>query len=125
MKRNVYSSKRDPVISLINIVFLILIFFMVAGNLSTPASNGISFVTNTDLDCCVPANALVVNKSGGLSFEGSTITTLPEFIAQDSVRAEKIALLPDKDLPAQELIAIIATLRENGVENIVVLSEKI
>ena len=50
MKRRRQKAPRDPVISLINIVFLILIFFMVAGSLSSPPDPSIRFVQTEDLD---------------------------------------------------------------------------
>ena len=59
MKRVKRKRERDPVISLINIVFLILIFFMVAGTLSAPTEPSLRFVQAEAPDCCVPPDATI------------------------------------------------------------------
>ena len=69
MKRSKLQTRRDPVISLINIVFLILIFFMIAGTLASPPDPSVRFVQTQDLECCVPPDAVSIDKTGQLRRE--------------------------------------------------------
>lgn len=48
MRKAKTSSRREPTIALINIVFLMLVFFMVAGTLSQPLDKDLSLVRTAD-----------------------------------------------------------------------------
>jgi len=122
MKRQKRSSNRDPVISLINIVFLILIFFMIAGTLSRPMLGDIRFVETSGLECCVDQDGLVISKRGELTANGQSVASIHDYLFQmDS--PEVVRIIPDRDLPAQELLLLVSSLKEAGVEQIVVLTE--
>ncbi|MEM1380714.1 MAG: biopolymer transporter ExbD [Pseudomonadota bacterium] len=122
MRRLNKRPKAEPVISLINIVFLILIFFMVAGTLSQPAGD-VQFVETEDLECCVDPDALAISADGELTFRGDPIASLDVFLASDAATLARIRLLPDQNLPATELLRIVGELKAAGAENIVVLTE--
>lgn len=47
-------SKREPTIALINIVFLMLVFFMVAGTLAQPLDPELKLVKTEELDGIAP-----------------------------------------------------------------------
>ncbi|MEO0550445.1 MAG: biopolymer transporter ExbD [Pseudomonadota bacterium] len=123
MRRVKRSSDRDPVISLINIVFLILIFFMVAGTLDNADRNGVTFVQTGDLECCEDGDALVITETGELRFAGDVLTEIGDYISQLSDPDPTARLLPDQNLPAQTLLETIKVLRDAGVENVVVVTE--
>ena len=74
MKRCKLQTRRDPVISLINIVFLILIFFMIAGTLASPPDPSVRFVQTQDLECCVPPDAVSIDKTGQLRRGGAPVS---------------------------------------------------
>ena len=74
MKRSKLQTRRDPVISLINIVFLILIFFMIAGTLASPPDPSVRFVQTQDLECCVPPDAVSIDKTGQLRRGGTPVS---------------------------------------------------
>ncbi|MEM8547394.1 MAG: biopolymer transporter ExbD [Pseudomonadota bacterium] len=109
-------------ISLINIVFLILIFFMVAGTLAQPPRE-LQFVQSTDLDCCTTPDALVIAEDGTFSYRGSVMGSIGDFQALRPADEMRVRLLPDKDLPAVELLRIVSRLKAAGVEQVVVLAQ--
>ena len=114
--------EREPTIALINIVFLILIFFMVAGTLAQPPRE-LRFVQSTDLDCCTQPAALAISKDLDLTFRGTPINSLSEYLALRAEEQAPVRLLPDKDLPASDLLRLIANLKAAGTEQIVVLTQ--
>ena len=73
MRRSRSASRREPTTALINIVFLILIFFMVAGTLSGPLGESIEFVETRGLDCCAPPDALAISADGALTYKGAAL----------------------------------------------------
>ena len=123
MRPRATRSQKDPVISLINIVFLILIFFMVAGSLSKPSSAGLSFVQTTDLECCVSPQALAIKADGTLLHENKIISSVTDYLAVLENRNIEVKVLPDKRLPATTLLEIISDLKAAGASSIVVLTE--
>ncbi|MEM9179031.1 MAG: biopolymer transporter ExbD [Pseudomonadota bacterium] len=124
MKRQFKASKREPIISLINIVFLILIFFMVAGSLSANRPSGIEFVQTEGLDCCTEDEALDILADGTLVLQGDTLASLDQYIAEAGSLDTTIRLRPDRDYPARELLQRIKALQSAGATHIVVLTEQ-
>jgi len=115
-------AKGDSVVSLINIVFLILIFFMIAGTLSRPMLGDIRFVETSGLECCVDQDGLVISKRGELTANGQSVASIHDYLFQmDGPKV--VHIIPDRDLPAQELLLLVSSLKEAGVEQIVVLTE--
>ncbi|MEQ3746132.1 MAG: biopolymer transporter ExbD [Henriciella sp.] len=124
MKRSFQASKREPIISLINIVFLILIFFMVAGSLSGNRPAGIEFVQAQGLDCCSEHDALDILADGTLVNQGTTLASLDQFIAEIESLDATIRLRPDRNYPASELLKRMDALQAAGATHIVILTEQ-
>lgn len=124
MKRSFKASKREPIVSLINIVFLILIFFMVAGSLSANRASGIEFVQTQGLECCSEEDALDILADGTLVKQGATQASLEQFIANIDSLDRTIRLRPDKNYPARELLSMVKSLQAAGATHIVVLTEQ-
>ncbi|MEM0986603.1 MAG: biopolymer transporter ExbD [Pseudomonadota bacterium] len=117
------SSKREPVISLINIVFLILIFFMVTGTLTGQNTSGISFVQTADLECCTDPNALALTADGQVIGETGAPVDIKGHIAGLDGDAPTIRLLPDQSLPASDLLETVSALKRAGAGRIIIVTE--
>ncbi|MEM1174340.1 MAG: biopolymer transporter ExbD [Pseudomonadota bacterium] len=115
-------AKGEPMISLINIVFLILIFFMVAGTLAQPPRE-LQFLQTTSLDCCTEPDALAIAKDSRLSYRGSVVDSVSDFLALRADADGPVRLLPDRNLPATDLLKLIASLKAAGSEQIIVLTQ--
>ena len=124
MKRQFKASKREPIISLINIVFLILIFFMVAGSLSANRPSGIECVQAEGLECCTAEEALDILADGTLVRQGERLASLEQFIAETESLETTIRLRPDREFPARDLLQSVSTLQDAGATHIVVLTEQ-
>lgn len=122
MKRRRQKAPRDPVISLINIVFLILIFFMVAGSLSSPPDPSIRFVQTEDLDCCVSPDAVAIDAAGKLR-RGGILIDLKSLLNSRNSDTTPLRLLPDRDLPAAQLLELVKELRAHGQTDIIIVTE--
>ena len=123
MRKRRRSSKRDPTTALINIVFLILIFFMVAGSLSAPVGPSVKFVQTSDLDCCVSPDALVISTQGAMFLGGAPVASPRDYAAILAEGGKPARLAPDRDLQAQTLLRIVKELQEAGVGRIIIVTE--
>lgn len=122
MRRPARQTRREPTIALINIVFLMLIFFLVAGTVAQPMDRGVRLVRTADLDGSAPPDALVLHADGRVTWRGETV---------DSADAASLALLdgtvrlvPDRALPADRLIAFGRAMRSAGAESVLIVTER-
>lgn len=125
MKRARARSGREPTIALINIVFLMLVFFMVAGTLARPIGGDLNLVRTAALEGRAPPDALIVHPDGRLSYRGETLGSAEEYLA---ARAEDerwtVRLVPDRDLPAHRLVALARDLRAAGAGRVLLVTER-
>jgi len=126
MKRKPRSTKGEPTIALINIVFLMLIFFMVSGTLARPLDASLSLVRTADLEGRAPPDAMVVHADGRLSYQGRAVAAPEDYLAAlpEAAREGAVRLVPDRDLPAVELVGIAAKLRAAGAGRVMIVTER-
>jgi biopolymer transport protein ExbD len=120
-------AKPEPTIALINIVFLMLIFFIVAAQIAPPLDGEVKLVSTESLDNRQPPDALVVMPDGLMKYRGALVTpahyvTIKQESAPDDIR--EIRLVPDRELPAAKLIDIGRELRRLGAEKIMLVTEQ-
>ncbi|MDF3415101.1 biopolymer transporter ExbD [Sulfitobacter sp. M57] len=117
--------QREPTIALINIVFLMLVFFMVAGTLAQPLDPALKLVETADLDGRAPPDALVVHADGRLSYRGDDQPDAAGFLAiLDAQEREVVRLVPDRALPAKTLVALTRELRAAGAQKVMLVTER-
>jgi biopolymer transport protein ExbD len=120
--------KGESTIALINIVFLMLIFFLIAGSLTPPIDPEVSFISTADADGSEPPDALYVTAEGTMRSRGVE-TSAADYVARESERQSdgdpvEIKLAADRDLAADKLIDIVAELRAAGAGTIRVITER-
>ncbi|MFN3208727.1 MAG: ExbD/TolR family protein [Roseovarius sp.] len=125
MRKRQTSARREPTIALINIVFLMLVFFMVAGTLSQPLDKDLSLVRTADLDGRSPPDTLVVHPDGRMSFRGEDIASAAEFLSRQSEEdREVVRVVPDQELPAQTLVNLARDLRGAGAQRVLIVTQR-
>lgn len=124
----------EPVLPLINVVFLLLIFFMVAGHLAPPQNSDVKAPQSASEgprgDHSPPA--LSLKRDGGLFYRGQAVADdeLPALIARlragqggatgktKADEAAPVRLLADAGTPLKTLRAGLGELRDAGVTRI-------
>jgi biopolymer transport protein ExbD len=122
MKRPRARSRRDPTISLINIVFLILIFFMVSSTLSRPLGGDLQLVTTDGLECCAGTEVLEVGADGALLVGGQLVSG-PDVYLDGLPDSAPARIVPDRRLPARDLLRLVGELRARGADQILIITE--
>lgn len=120
--------RSEPMIALINIVFLMLVFFLVSATIAPPLNGDVNLVRTDALDGRAPPDAAVILADGTLLYRGAEITSV-EYLAlrrsEDGASAGgAIRLVPDRDLPAAMLVSIASDLRRAGASEIWVVTER-
>jgi biopolymer transport protein ExbD len=117
--------QREPTIALINIVFLMLVFFMVAGTLSQPMDPALALVQTRSLEGNAPPRALVVYPDGRLTYEGQGQADAATFVANlPEEDRETVRLVPDRALPAATLVGLTRDLRAAGAQRVVLVTQR-
>jgi biopolymer transport protein ExbD len=117
--------QRENTIALINIVFLMLIFFLIAGTLTPPLDRDVSLIAAPRSNPAEPPEALFITADGQLRWHGRE-TSVATFLASRSAASteEEIKIAADRSLPAERLIDIVGELRAGGAKRIVVVTER-
>ncbi|MCO6185255.1 biopolymer transporter ExbD [Rhizobium sp. L1K21] len=119
----------ENTITLINIVFLMLIFFLIAGTIAPTAAPEVEAIKTSEAEEAQQEKMLGIRVDGTMIYEGRE-TTAEAYLAAlnaeatDAGEEPVIRLLPDRALPATELLDIVSTLHEAGGGKIVVFSER-
>lgn len=122
-----YRTKPEPTIALINIVFLMLIFFLVAAQIAPPLEGSLKLISTEELDNHEPPDALVVMPDGLMKYRGASVTPAHYVTIKreaDPDHLEVIRLVPDRDLGAAKLIEIGAELKALGARKIMLVTEQ-
>lgn len=123
-----HRSKGEPTIGLINIVFLMLIFFLIAGTIAPSPDPSVTLVSIAELETRAPPEALVITAEGGLRIDGVDWPGTPEDGALaylETLPEPRVArLLVDRAAPAALIVSLAEGLRGAGAERVVLLGER-
>ncbi len=118
----------ERILPLINIVFLLLIFFMIAGRLTVTDPFDIEPARSASDGSDVRTEALVlVDASGHLAFDGEVVTQAV-LVAEISERVRQVGndlvvrLKADGRADATSIVAVMELLRDAGVEKLKLLT---
>lgn len=116
----------ENLIPLINIVFLILIFFLITTVIRPFSAKDIELakaVKNDKLNKVV--HSLVIDKNGALTSNGGTITldVLPSVFQAEGETVQTVNIIADKALAADKLLEIVSQLGDLKLKNIKLIIE--
>lgn len=119
------SSLDDKLIPLINIIFLLLIFFMIAGQISQPENPAISVpYSDSEKPLSATTALLELEEGGALKRNGENMSL--EQLTHDLERGSltsPIKLKADKQVLAAELDKVLAELKRQGISTVTLYSQ--
>jgi len=120
--------KREPTITLINVVFLMLIFFLIAGTLAPPLDPDLTLVSTRDLEGREPPDAMVITADGEMMYRGQTIDA-EKYVAQmgqtdQDNQTTIVQIVPDQDLAALKLLEIGRDLQKAGADKVFIVTKR-
>lgn len=133
MENEIITKKRRPynednMIPLINIVFLLLIFYMVAGQIKSFQADGIDLPISTQATTTkVEPLQIQINNKNELYFNGSKITLQQldkKLKNSSSALNQGVSLQADKDITALKLNKILDILRQNKISSVKLYTKK-
>nr|WP_317057346.1 biopolymer transporter ExbD [Roseovarius sp. W115]MDV2931002.1 biopolymer transporter ExbD [Roseovarius sp. W115] len=125
MRRHRQSARREPTIALINVVFLMLVFFMVASTLAQPLDPDLKLVRTSELDGRAPPDTLVLHADGQLAYRGEPVASAQDFYAAlPDDEGEVVRIVPDEAAPAATLVNLARALRQEGATRVLIVTER-
>ena len=112
---------RDSTIALINVIFLMLVFFLIAGTVAPPLDPRLKLVDTSGLQGRAPPDALVLRADGSLWFRG--VATEPVSYMQDHF-GEDVRIVPDRAVSGPRLIEVTGALRHSGATGVILVSQR-
>lgn len=113
--------KPDPSIALINVVFLMLIFFLITGTVAPPLDTGLKLVDTSGLEGREPPDALVLREDGTLSFRGGPTDPKTYMAARTP---GPVRIVPDRRASGPRLMEVSGALRRLGATSIMLVTER-
>ncbi|MEM6578695.1 MAG: biopolymer transporter ExbD [Pseudomonadota bacterium] len=112
---------RNSTIALINVVFLLLIFFLITGTVAPPLDPEVTLVSTDELEGREPPDALVLRADGTLNYRG--VPTDPERFMADH-GPEPVRIVPDREATGLRLIEVTGALRRLGAPSVILVTEQ-
>ena len=119
----------ENVLPLINIVFLLLIFFLMAGAIATPDIFEVSPPSsNNESPELSTERVILMAKDGRYAFENTAVSLddLPALIkaAAGNNAAQKFKIKADASVHSGKVIAVMEMLRNAGVKNTTLITQR-
>lgn len=116
--------RADPLIALINVVFLLLVFLMVAGTVAPALSRDVDLIDTSDPAARPPPDAPVILADGRMVLDGAEMGATDYARTRLAEGETEIRIVPDRNLPAHLLIDVIAELRAAGAREVWIVTER-
>ena len=113
--------RRDSTIPLINVVFLMLVFFLIAGTVAAPLDPDLELVQTSDLEGREPPDALVLRADGSLQYRGSPVDPA---VYMAGYSTGPVRIVPDRNAPGPRLVEVTNNLRRLGATSVVLVTER-
>jgi biopolymer transport protein ExbD len=111
----------DWVLQFINIVFLLLLYFLVNGTIAESIRPDIALpVSLSDVPGSPPHDAVYVNADGSFSFRGKVAA--PDTITAAFGKGKPATVVADKSLNARKLVSQLELLRKAGIGQLTLLT---
>lgn len=113
----------EPTIGLINVVFLLLIFFLIAGSLAPAPDRSLTLLSIPEGAPQAPADALVLTAEGVVLHRGQPVD--PAAHVATLTETDLVRIMPDRAAPAALLVDLADRLIAAGARRVVLLGEPV
>lgn len=125
--RNPRRAPAENTVALVNIVFLMLIFFLIAGAIAPPLDKDLSLIDSSTAEPVAPPDAFAAHADGTLHYRGRPVTISEYMAGLPSAANENepgVELIADRSLPAVRLVEIVSRLKQAGAKRVAVITRR-
>ena len=118
----------ENIVPLINVVFLLLIFFMLTGTLRAPSPLEVQLPTETRDSAATPPDdetpVLILSATGELALARVVLTTETLVRTLEQAGTRTLALRADARTPARLLLPLLESLQQAGIEQLDLVTDR-
>lgn len=114
----------DPTLTLVNVVFLMLVFFLIGGQLAPPQPRDLRLVDTSGLPFARPPDALVLRADGALVFRDRGTDPAAYLAGLAPADRDRVRIVADRAVPALRLVEVANALRAAGAGSVVLVTEQ-
>ncbi|MEP2980634.1 MAG: biopolymer transporter ExbD [Lentilitoribacter sp.] len=123
LERRHKQKQQENTIPLINVVFLMLVFFLIAGTIAPSADNEITPVVSMLDQQSPPEEAISLRKDGSMYFQGAELDMMLPLPAQLD-KSDRLIMYPDQNSNAQVFAEKVAQLKSKSSKPISILIKR-
>ena len=112
--------RAENTIALINVVFLLLVFFLVAGTIASQSERAVKLAASQQGVAAESNDGVIALMPDGSLMRNGEVIAITIFIAETAPDMP-VRIAADRDAPAERLVAVIADLRAAGFGDVAVL----
>lgn len=112
----------EPIVPMINVVFLLLIFFLMSAQIAPPAPFDLTLPESADGDRARPADTLYVDAEGRLAFNDARDEAVPDALAARATPDAPLQIRADAGLEARALARLLPQLAARGIAEVEIVT---
>jgi biopolymer transport protein ExbD len=112
----------EPIVPMINVVFLLLIFFLMSAQIAPPAPFDVILPESGAGDRTAPADTLYMDADGRLAFNAARDDMVLEALAARASPDAPLQIRADAELEARALARLLPALAARGVERVEIVT---
>ena len=112
----------EPIVPMINVVFLLLIFFLMSAQIAPPAPFDLTLPEGTDGERAAPADTLYMDAEGRLAFNAARGDAVPGALAARDAPDAPLQIRADAGLEARTLARLLPQLAAHGVAEVEIVT---
>jgi biopolymer transport protein ExbD len=120
LQRPLRRSRLDPTIGLVDIVFLLVMFSLLAGTVARPLGADVTLIRDAGKVPAPPPDAVILTATGELLFRGQK--TDPASVV--AVLPDPVRIVPDAAAPAITLVQTARALTEAGATSVIIMTAR-
>ena len=112
----------EPIVPMINVVFLLLIFFLMSAQIAPPAPFGLTLPESADGERAAPADTLYMDAGGRLAFNDARGGAVLDALAARAAPDMPLNIRADARLEARVLARLVPQLAVRGVAKVEIVT---
>ncbi|MDZ7708795.1 MAG: biopolymer transporter ExbD [Roseovarius sp.] len=112
----------EPIVPMINVVFLLLIFFLMSAQIAPPAPFDLTLPQGAQGDRAAPADTLYIDTEGRLAFNDARGEAVMDALAARATPDTPLQIRADAALEARTLARLLPALAARGIERVEIVT---
>jgi len=112
----------EPVVPMINVVFLLLVFFLISAQITPPAPFELTLPEAAEGDRAVPANTLYMDAGGRLAFNDARGDAVMDALAARAAPDAPLQIRADAGMEARVLARLLPALAARGIDEVEIMT---